>query len=69
MALAHVRGVPRIGPNRELKFAQEAFWRGEIDAAALKAVGSGIRQPTGSGSMRPDWTSSRWGILRFTTRC
>jgi len=44
MALAHVLGVPRIGPNRELKFAQEFFWRGEIDEAALKAVASGIRQ-------------------------
>ena len=44
MALAHVLGVPRIGPNRELKFAQEAFWRNEIDEAALKAVASGIRQ-------------------------
>jgi len=44
MALTHVLGVPRIGPNRELKFAQEAFWRGEIDEAALKAVASGIRQ-------------------------
>ena len=44
MALAHVLGVPRIGPNRELKFAQEAFWRGDIDEAALRAVASGIRQ-------------------------
>ena len=44
MALAHVLGVPRIGPNRELKFAQEAFWRGEIDEASLQAVASGIRQ-------------------------
>ncbi|MDA8129327.1 MAG: 5-methyltetrahydropteroyltriglutamate--homocysteine S-methyltransferase [Betaproteobacteria bacterium] len=44
MALAHVLGVPRIGPNRELKFAQEAFWRGEIDEAALRDVASGIRQ-------------------------
>jgi len=44
MALTHVLGVPRIGPNRELKFAQEAFWRGEIDEAALRAVASGIRQ-------------------------
>jgi len=44
MARAHVLGVPRIGPNRELKFAQEACWRGEIDEAALKAVASGIRQ-------------------------
>ena len=43
MALAHVLGVPRIGPNRELKFAQEAFWRGDIDEVALKAVASGIR--------------------------
>jgi len=44
MALAHVLGVPRIGPKRELKFAQESFWRGEIDEASLKAVASGIRQ-------------------------
>ena len=44
MALTHVLGVPRIGPNRELKFAQEAYWRGEIDEAALRAVASGIRQ-------------------------
>ncbi|MBT9540990.1 5-methyltetrahydropteroyltriglutamate--homocysteine S-methyltransferase [Thiobacillus sp.] len=44
MALAHVLGVPRIGPNRELKQAQEAFWRGAIDEAALQAVASGIRQ-------------------------
>ena len=44
MALAHVLGVPRIGPNRELKFAQESFWRGDIDEAALRTVASGIRQ-------------------------
>jgi 5-methyltetrahydropteroyltriglutamate--homocysteine methyltransferase len=44
MALAHVLGVPRIGPNRELKFALEKFWRGEIDEAALQATASGIRQ-------------------------
>jgi 5-methyltetrahydropteroyltriglutamate--homocysteine methyltransferase len=44
MAQAHVLGVPRIGPKRELKFAQEAFWRGEIDEAALRSVASGIRQ-------------------------
>ena len=44
MAQAHVLGVPRIGPKRELKFALEAFWRGEIDEAALESVASGIRQ-------------------------
>ncbi len=44
MARAHVLGVPRIGPHRELKFALEAHWRGEIDEAALQSVASGIRQ-------------------------
>ena len=44
MALAHVLGVPRIGPQRELKFALEAYWRGEIDDDALRATASGIRQ-------------------------
>ena len=44
MALAHVLGVPRIGPNRELKFALERFWRGDVDEAQLRAVASGIRQ-------------------------
>ncbi len=44
MALAHVLGVPRIGPNRELKFALEKFWRGEIDEATLQSTSSGIRQ-------------------------
>ncbi|MEW6591757.1 MAG: 5-methyltetrahydropteroyltriglutamate--homocysteine S-methyltransferase, partial [Pseudomonadota bacterium] len=44
MARAHVLGVPRIGPHRELKSALEAHWRGEIDEAALQSVASGIRQ-------------------------
>lgn len=44
MARTHALGMPRIGARRELKFALEAFWRGEIDEAALRAVGSGIRQ-------------------------
>lgn len=29
MALAHTLGFPRIGRDRELKKAQEAFWKGE----------------------------------------
>lgn len=43
MALAHVLGVPRIGPNRELKFALEKFWRGETDAQALEQTARTIR--------------------------
>ncbi len=44
MARTHALGMPRIGARRELKFALEAFWRGEIDEAALRATASGIRQ-------------------------
>ncbi len=32
----HILGYPRIGEKRELKFAQEKYWRGEIDQAELK---------------------------------
>ncbi|WP_374626157.1 5-methyltetrahydropteroyltriglutamate--homocysteine S-methyltransferase [Pandoraea sp.] len=43
MAQAHVLGLPRIGAQRELKFAVEAFWRGEMSAVALQSVGRRIR--------------------------
>ena len=39
----HILGYPRIGEQRELKFALEKYWRGDIDQAALKAVGSELR--------------------------
>lgn len=38
-----VLGTPRIGPNRELKFATEKYWRGEISAAELQKVRSDLR--------------------------
>ncbi|MCX9494154.1 hypothetical protein, partial [Vibrio cholerae] len=44
MTTTHILGYPRIGEKRELKFALEKYWRGEIDQAALKQVGSQIRQ-------------------------
>ena len=34
----HNLGFPRIGARRELKFAQEAYWRGEMDAAQLAEI-------------------------------
>ena len=40
---ATVLGSPRIGPNRELKKAVEAYWGGRIDAEALAAVGADLR--------------------------
>jgi 5-methyltetrahydropteroyltriglutamate--homocysteine methyltransferase len=43
MALAHNLGFPRIGADRELKKAQEAYWKGDLDQAGLKKVGRELR--------------------------
>ena len=43
MALAHTLGFPRIGADRELKKALEAYWKGDLSAAALQAVGRELR--------------------------
>ncbi|KIF45812.1 5-methyltetrahydropteroyltriglutamate--homocysteine methyltransferase [Vibrio owensii 47666-1] len=40
----HILGYPRIGEKRELKFAQEKYWRGEIDQNELKQVGAALRE-------------------------
>ncbi|MEX3772843.1 5-methyltetrahydropteroyltriglutamate--homocysteine S-methyltransferase [Pseudomonas sp. MYb118] len=44
MALAHSLGFPRIGRDRELKKAQEAFWKGELSEEGLRAVGRELRK-------------------------
>jgi 5-methyltetrahydropteroyltriglutamate--homocysteine methyltransferase len=38
MIQTHVLGYPRVGPQREWKFAIEAYWRGECDETALLAL-------------------------------
>ncbi|WP_422771470.1 5-methyltetrahydropteroyltriglutamate--homocysteine S-methyltransferase [Plantactinospora sp. WMMC1484] len=38
-----VLGYPRIGANRELKKAVEAYWAGGIDAEALEKTAAGLR--------------------------
>ncbi|QJQ05207.1 hypothetical protein EJG51_004330 [Undibacterium piscinae] len=43
MASAHILGFPRIGAQRELKFAQEAYWRGEVSLATLHDTGRDLR--------------------------
>src|ERR687892_2419892 len=43
MALSNVSGFPRIGRNRELKFATENYWRGETTADELAATAKAIR--------------------------
>ncbi len=43
MTTIHTLGFPRMGAQRELKFALERHWRGEIDAAELEGVGRALR--------------------------
>jgi 5-methyltetrahydropteroyltriglutamate--homocysteine methyltransferase len=59
MNRTHVLGWPRIGRRRELKFALERHWRGEIDEAALAAVGRELRAA--------GWASQRAAGLDFVT--
>eukprot|EP01018_Ginkgo_biloba_P013453 Gb_11830 [translate_table: standard] len=40
---SHIVGYPRMGPNRELKFALESFWDRKISAAGLEKVGKDLR--------------------------
>ena len=44
MALTHVPGYPRIGAQRELKFALESFWRRDSDEAQLRNVADTLKQ-------------------------
>ena len=43
MAKIHSLGFPRIGRRRELKFQQEAYWKGEARLETLEATGSKLR--------------------------
>ncbi|MGQ0749066.1 MAG: 5-methyltetrahydropteroyltriglutamate--homocysteine S-methyltransferase [Betaproteobacteria bacterium] len=43
MVSTHILGYPRVGGRRELKYALEAYWRGESDEAGLRRVGAALR--------------------------
>ncbi len=43
MAVAHSLGFPRIGADRELKKALEAYWKGDLSEAELRQVGRELR--------------------------
>ncbi|MDT9695269.1 5-methyltetrahydropteroyltriglutamate--homocysteine S-methyltransferase [Streptomyces sp. P17] len=45
-AQATVYGYPRQGPDRELKKAVESYWKGHVDADALRATGAELRRGT-----------------------
>ncbi len=44
MAYTHNLGFPRIGAKRELKFALEAYWKGQSSRDALKTLGAELRR-------------------------
>ncbi len=44
MALTHNLGFPRMGAQRELKFALEQYWRGETDPSQLLHTAQQLRQ-------------------------
>ncbi|WP_064256558.1 hypothetical protein RBB84_15180 [Rhodococcus sp. D-6] len=45
---ATVLGSARIGPNRELKKATEAYWAGRLDRSGLESVAAQLRADTWS---------------------
>lgn len=55
MIRTHTLGFPRIGAQRELKFALERYWRGEIEADALEATGRELRARHWACNARQDW--------------
>ncbi|KOE64403.1 5-methyltetrahydropteroyltriglutamate--homocysteine S-methyltransferase [Aggregatibacter actinomycetemcomitans] len=44
MTTFHLSGFPRVGAKRELKFAQERYWRGEIAEADLLDIAKALRE-------------------------
>ena len=44
MVTTHNLGFPRIGAQRELKFALEAYWKGQSSRDELTALGAQLRQ-------------------------
>ncbi len=55
MTTLHNLGFPRIGAQRELKFALESYWRGESSRDALKAQGVQLRQRHWQNQAGLDW--------------
>lgn len=43
---ATIEGYPRVGANRELKRALEAYWSGKIDAETFESAAHSLRLDT-----------------------
>ncbi len=59
MTTTHILGYPRIGEQRQLKFALEKYWRGEIEQSELLATGSELRHQ--------NWLTQKDANLSFVT--
>lgn len=55
MVTTHNLGFPRIGKNRELKFALEKYWRGDIGQQDLQDIGQSLRQSHWQLQNKLDW--------------
>ncbi|MEX3934313.1 5-methyltetrahydropteroyltriglutamate--homocysteine S-methyltransferase [Paraburkholderia phymatum] len=55
MVTTHNLGFPRIGANRELKFALESYWKNQSSRDELKAVGAQLRARHWKDQMRLDF--------------
>ena len=55
MAITHNLGFPRIGAQRELKFALESYWRGESSREQLLATGAQLRSRHWQDQAGLDW--------------
>lgn len=56
---AHILGYPRVGEKRELKFAQESFWRGESSPDYLQKTAQTLRAE--------HWKKQQAACLSFIT--
>ena len=56
MARTAVLGLPRVGPDRELKFALEAFWAGRPGRGAAETARASCAAPAGSAPAPPGST-------------
>jgi len=55
MTIVHNLGFPRIGAQRELKFALESYWKGESTRDALTTVGAALRRRHWQQQAGLDW--------------
>ena len=82
MARTAVLGLPRIGPDRELKFALESFWSGDSDEQELLATARELRAdnwrrareagvdaiPSGDFSLYDQVLDTAWGVGAIPAR-